>query len=611
MAIVGVDVGGTFTDVVVVDGSEVRTWKTPTTDDQSVGVSEALSDVDADVFLHGTTAATNTLLESRGADVNLLTDPGFEDLIEIGRQDRPSLYDSFLDRPEPLVPRRRRLDSPQSIEGGEIVAVCLLGSYRDDASERRLAEQVVDLPTVLSADVSPEFREYERVATTVLTAYLTPSVSEYLAGLDRSVAIDTRLVMTSAGGLIPFGEAGSNAGRLALSGPAGGAVAAAAVGQHHGYRSVISFDMGGTSTDVARITGGAANAGAGHRVAGRVNRVPSIPIKTIGAGGGSVAWVDPGGAPRVGPRSAGANPGPAVYGRGGRELTVTDANVLLGHIPPTLSLGGTVALDIEAGKAAATTLASRVGLDVDHVVAGVIEIVDAHMERALRSVTVEEGSDPRESVLVAFGGAGALHATRLARRLGMKKVLVPPHSGVLSALGLLMATPRADSVQTVMLSEGTQGLTEQLARVGHEAGGRYQSMFGAECGDIRLTLDVRYIGQSHELEITGSDQWVDVVDRFHVAHAERFGFKRDERVEVVNVRAVASGKAPLDWSALPEVGPSVPVGSDGVWSRATLPAGFEVEGRAVVVEDTSATLLEEGDRMVVLGDGTLEVEVGS
>jgi N-methylhydantoinase A/oxoprolinase/acetone carboxylase beta subunit len=289
------------------------------------------------------------------------------------------------------------------------------------------------------------------MATTVLSAYLTPSVADYLNNLDSRVEVVTRLVMTSSGGLIPFAEGARLAGRLVLSGPAGGAVAAAALGAHHGHESVISFDMGGTSTDVCRITGGTPSVGTGHQVAGRVNRVPSVPIRTIGAGGGSIAWVDDGGALRVGPRSAGAIPGPAVYALGGNDLTVTDANVLAGHIPTDLALAGSVALDVVAAEAAAVRLAGEAELSVERVVAGVLEVVDAHMERALRSVSVELGADPRDSVLVAFGGAGGLHAGRLARRLGITKVLVPPHSGVFSALGLLLATPRSDSVRTVML----------------------------------------------------------------------------------------------------------------------------------------------------------------
>jgi N-methylhydantoinase A len=606
-AIIGVDVGGTFTDVVVVDGRELTGRKVPTSEDQAVAVVDAVSAIEADVFLHGTTAATNTLLEERGARVALLTDPGYEDMIEIGRQDRPSLYDSTVDRPEPLVPRARRHSRPEAVTG-EIVAVALLDSYLDPTAEQEMAKHL-ELPVVLSSVVSPEFREYERLATTVLSAYLTPSVAHYLGVLDEAVAVDTRLVMTSAGGLIPFADAGGIAGRLVLSGPAGGVVAAAAVGTHHGYDSVISFDMGGTSTDVCRITGGSPSVGTGHHVAGRVNRVPSVPIRTIGAGGGSIAWVDEGGALRVGPRSAGAHPGPAVYGMGGSDLTVTDANVLAGHIPSNLQLGGSVALDVVAGQVAASTLARRTGLDVERAVAGVLEVVDAHMERALRSVSVEEGADPRDSALVAFGGAGGLHATRLARRLGMETVLVPPHSGVFSALGLLLATPRADAVKTVMLDQGDGGLAGAFRRVSEESAATFRAMFGHPPVRTGISADMRYAGQAHELEVAAVGDWMEIGERFHALHRDRFGFDRPgEPIEVVNVRASSSGTAPVTWTDLPRVRDDLePRGRDGVWHRATLPAGFALDGPAAIVEENSATLLEAGDRMTVLPDGTLRV----
>ena len=609
--IIGVDVGGTFTDVVVLEEGNLSGLKVPTTPDQSDGVTAAVAGQAGDLFLHGTTAATNTLLEERGAEVALLTDPGYEDLVEIGRQDRPSLYDSSVDRPRPLVPRHLRFSSVDDVSDAEIVAVALIDAYRDDSAERALAEALV-LPSVLSSVVSPEFREYERLATTVLSAYLTPSVARYLTSLDARLAMQTRLVMTSAGGLMPFSEASDVAGRLVLSGPAGGAVAAAAMGSHHGHDSVISFDMGGTSTDVCRISGGVLSVGTAHRVAGRVNRVPSVPIQTIGAGGGSIGWVDEGGALRVGPRSAGSTPGPAVYGQGGEELTVTDANVLCGHIPPDLALGGSVALDVAAGRHAAGRLAGRSGLDPARVVSGVLEVVDAHMERALRAVSVEEGADPRQSALVAFGGAGGLHASRLARRLGITRVLVPPHSGVFSALGLLLAAPRADAARTILLEEGGVGLASSLESVRHDAGEKFTDMFRRSPETLAVTVDMRYVGQSHEIEVEGSDHWPDVIRRFHAAHRERFGFDRpDAPVEVVNVRAVAKGRPPITWSDLPDApGSGTPVGGDGVWQRASLPAGFEVEGPAVVVEENSATLLEPGDRLTVLGDGTLEVVPG-
>lgn len=609
---IGVDVGGTFTDIVIVADGSVTTRKVPTTADQSEGIASGIEGTEARMFLHGTTAATNTLLEERGAKVALLTDPGYEDLLEIGRQDRPSLYDPEADRPEPLVPRDRRYSRADQVADAEMVAVSLIDSYRDPTREREAAS-ALDIPAVLSADVSPEFREYERMATTVLSAYLTPSVSRYLANLDEQLEVPTRLVMTSAGGLVPFRDAASVAGRLVLSGPAGGAVAAAKVGAHHGYDSVISFDMGGTSTDVCRLVGGEPAVGSGHRVAGRVNRVPSIPIHTIGAGGGSIAWVDGGGALRVGPRSAGARPGPAVYGHGGEALTVTDANVLAGHIPPTLRLGGDLRLNLAAGRAAADDLAEVAGLDVSRLVDGVLEVVDAHMERALRAVSVEEGADPRQSALVAFGGAGGLHATKLARRLAMKTVLVPPHSGVLSALGLLLATPRADSVRTVMLSEPDRRLAETLTERGDVAAAEYRGMFGTDPRSIEITVDVRYPGQAHELSVPAASEWATVGERFHTAHLERFGFdRRDQPVEVVNVRAVATGDPPLRWTDLPTpAADEADAGEGPVWVREALAPGSTLEGPGVVVEANSATLLVEGDVLTVLPDRTLEINTDS
>jgi len=607
-SIIGVDVGGTFTDVVTLTDDGLTGRKVPTTPDQSDGVAAAVEGGSGDIFLHGTTAATNTLLEERGADVALLTDAFYEDLIEIGRQDRPSLYDSSIDRPQSLVPRHRRVSDPELVGDAEIVAIALLDSYLDGSGERDLAKQV-SLPTVLSSVVSPEFREYERLATTVLSAYLTPSVSRYLTALDRRLAMSTRLVMTSSGGLVPFDEAPGLAGRLVLSGPAGGAVAAAAIGTHHGHESVISFDMGGTSTDVCRIPGGVLSVGTGHRVAGRVNRVPSVPIQTIGAGGGSIAWVDEGGALRVGPRSAGATPGPAVYGHGGEDLTVTDANVLAGHIPAGLALGGTVSLDLTFGRAAAERLAVATGLGVDRAISGVIEVVDAHMERALRAVSVEEGADPRESVLVAFGGAGGLHASRLARRLGIRRVLVPPHSGVFSALGLLLATPRADFARTVMLDEGSEHLASSMESVRSSAIERFSSMFGRMPETTTVGADIRYVGQSHELEVVATPNWAELGSRFHAAHRDRFGFDRpDEQIEVVNVRSVSTGRPPISWADLPTLSEKIePVGRDGFWERGSLPAGFETTGPAVVVEDNSATLIEADDRLTVLEDGSMEI----
>ncbi|HEU5113575.1 MAG TPA: hydantoinase/oxoprolinase family protein, partial [Acidimicrobiia bacterium] len=517
--VVGVDVGGTFTDVVVLDGSIVG-YKVRTTPDQSDGVVRGLSDRvdDTTTILHGTTAGTNALIEGRGARTALVTTHGFEDLVEIGRQARPSLYDSFADRPVALSPRSLRFGYAGDVEAvgavveqaaPEAIAVALVRSYTDPSDEIDLAEklrELVDIPVSVGALVSPQFREYERIATTVLNAYLTPELAGYLSALDQRVGGGRRLVMTSSGGLLPFSAASAYAGRLVLSGPAAGVVAATAVGRAKGFESIISFDMGGTSTDVCRVDDGAIQSSS--RIgSGRVNRVPSIPVRTIGAGGGSLAWVDEGGALRVGPTSAGAHPGPAAYGRGGVQATVTDANVVLGRIPADLSLGGSVHLDIGAARRALALLGAELGLEIDAVAAGIVEVFDTHMERALRAVSVEEGVDPRDSVLVAFGGAGGLHATRLARRLGMTRTLIPPLSGVFSALGLLLASPSSDTSRTVMLEEGSARLARMAEEILDEAGRTYLSDHAGDFMQRRAWADVRYAGQSHELSVSLVPDW--------------------------------------------------------------------------------------------------------
>ncbi len=619
--IIGVDVGGTFTDVVVFDGQDITGQKVPTSLDQSEGVVAAVTGGPDDVFLHGTTAATNALLEGKGAVVALVTDAGYEDIIEIGRQDRPSLYDSNVDRPTPLVDRSRRLgfDGDRRallkdvIESSpEVVAVGLIESYLDPSDERALAselEEALSIPVLVSSLVSPEFREYERLSTTVLSAYLTPSVADYLRTLDSRLSMGTRLVMTSSGGLLPFAQGPESAGRLVLSGPAGGAVAAAALGRHHGHETVLSFDMGGTSTDVCRITDGVLAVGSGHHVAGRVNRVPSVPIRTIGAGGGSIGWADAGGALRVGPRSAGAVPGPAAYGHGGSDPTVTDANIITGNLPSDLAMGGSVLLDADAAHGAIERLGAMLGLSVDATASGMLEVVDSHMENALRSVSVEEGADPREAVLVAFGGAGGLHATRLARGLGIGKVLVPPLSGVFSALGLLLAAPRTDAARTVMMGEDDDRLQAEIGRLSAEASARFSDVFGFEQLSTRVTADVRYVGQSHELEVEAGRSWPVVRDGFESTHLQMFGFARpDEAVELVNLRVTATGEAPLSWDDVPGLDSDMhPIVREGVWDRQTLPPGFVVEGPATIIEANSVVLIQEGNLLEVLDDGTLEI----
>jgi N-methylhydantoinase A len=622
--IIGVDVGGTFTDVAIHDGDRLIGYKVPTTSDQSVGVASSVDWEEEDLFLHGTTVATNCLLQERGARVALVTDSGFEDLIEIARQDRPSLYDPTVDRPAPLTPRNLRLGHSGDVGDTirqlleidpEYVVVGMLDAYQEPEGEMALAQALgagLPVPVLGATMVSPEFREYERLATGLLSAYLTPSVSGYLEALTEIVPARRRLVMTSAGGLIPFDHGAADAARLVLSGPAGGVVAAAALGEAHGHQTVISFDMGGTSTDVCRITNGRPFVGSGHRVAGRENRVPSVAVHTIGAGGGSLGWADPGGALRVGPQSAGAVPGPAAYGIGGQTATVTDANLALGHIPPTLSLGGSMAMDVSLALGALGRLGSETGMEPLAVARGMLDVVDSHMEHAIRAVSVEEGIDPRQTTLVAFGGAGGLHATRLARALKIPMVLIPPFSGVFSALGLLLATPRADAARTVMCAELDDNLRGHAESVMNQVRGHYLALYDTPSVDARFGFDCRYVGQSHELEVEAPPDWTAIRQAFEQTHLRHFGFTRPaEPIEVVNVRAAAWGQPPLRWDtvqASPPVGS--PNASEGAWMRNSLPPGYRLSGPAVIVEDTSATLLEPGDQMTVLDDGTLEIVVG-
>jgi N-methylhydantoinase A len=621
--VVGVDVGGTFTDVVVFDGHAITGHKVPTTAEQADGVVAALDWAEDDLLMHGTTAATNALLEERGGVVALVTDSGYEDIIEIARQDRPSLYDSSVDRPVALVPRRRRIGHAGDIEetlgrlaevSPDIVVVGLIESYKDPDREGEIARAIrrrLQLPVVAASTVSPEFREYERIATGVVSAYLTPSVGGYLEELGQRLPVARGLVMTSSGGLLPFPQAADSAAALVLSGPAGGVVAAAALAAHHGHGQAISFDMGGTSTDVCRIVGGVPQVTSGHRVAGRVVRVPSVPVRTIGAGGGSIGWVDAGGALRVGPRSAGANPGPASYGMGGSEPTVTDANLALGHLPPEVALAGSMVLDQDAARRALEALGRACGLDGEGTARGMLEIVDSHMEHALRAVSVEEGADPREAVLVAFGGAGGLHAGRLARRLQIPRVLIPPFAGVFSALGLLLASPRADVARTVMLPDGDTSLVG-LARKGEaEAAARFVGLFGVEPRGVNLGFDCRYAGQSHELEVETVPDWAAVRSEFEDAHRRHFGFTRPgEPIEVVTVRSWALGEPPLVWDRIvPRLPTRRPTAVGGVWRRDALPAGTQISGPALVVEDTAVVLVDPGDRLTVLDDGTVELEL--
>ena len=644
-----IDVGGTFTDVVTWDGERLRTGKVTTTPDQSEGVVSGLaafSEPGASL-VHGTTAATNAVLQRAGAKTVLVTDAGFEDLIEIGRQDRPSLYDLAVTRTLPLVPRERRVGmagrahpgAPGEVIGltelveqvaglsPEAVAVSLLYAFADGARERAvstaLAARLPGIPVSISSEVVAEFREYERLSTTVLNAYLVPIVASYLRHLASAVTgvAGRPAVMRSSGGLTSLEEAARLPTSIVLSGPAGGVVASTALGAALGLRSVISFDMGGTSTDVCRIEDGRPLVSYERTIDGLPCLMPAVAIHTVGAGGGSIAWVDSGGALRVGPRSAGANPGPACYGWGGIEPTVTDADLIVGRVTAGTRLAGTMALDVSAARQAIGHLESATGLDVKSLALGVIEVVEAHMERAVRRVSVSQGVDPHGSVLVAFGGAGGLHATALARRLDMAGVVVPAHAGVFSALGLLLAPPRADAARSVLLRDGSS-LDVHAKRVSAEAAAALEDA-GAKATDLAVLVDVRYLGQSHETSVPyriGAG-WDALASAFHEAHLRSSGFaRRDDPIEVVTIRAEAIAQPAMQWSELPAHGPAGeaergtcsiltadgPAEARVMW-RPGLAPGDQVVGPAVIEEPEATTFLGVGERARVHETGALEV----
>jgi N-methylhydantoinase A len=537
VAILGVDVGGTFTDAVLLANGAVYTVKVPTrpAQEESVVESARLALEQAGVpavvrFGHGTTVATNALLERKGARTAFVATEGFEHLLHLRRQDRAHLYRLELDHPEPLVPLERCVGVRERIgpEGvvtplaldtlpdldAEAVAVCLLFAFRDPSHERAVADEVrrrlPDAHVVASHEVAPEFREYERASTTAADAYLGPAVARYLRALGhatREAGLPEPLVMRSSGGVATLEEAAAHPAVILVSGPAAGVVATERIARLSGVENAIAFDMGGTSTDVCLVAAGAAVRAEGREVAGFPIQVPMVDIHTVGAGGGSIAWRDTGGALRVGPHSAGADPGPACYGRGGTEPTVTDANLCLGRLPATLP--GGLELDRDAA------LAALGGLDP----ADVIEVVNAEMLRALRVVSVERGHDPRDFALVAFGGAGPLHACALADELGSERVLVPAAAGVLSALGLVVSDERRDHVRTVVAPLREAG---ELPRE----------------GDASL----RYRGQSFELRVPLGPG---LEERFHRAHAEHYGYADPDReVELVALRTAEIRRGP-------------------------------------------------------------------
>jgi N-methylhydantoinase A len=651
----GVDVGGTFTDLIAfADGGWTATKVPSTPGDQSEGVIASIRAAgvrQAGAFAHGMTVATNALLERKGARVALVTTEGFRDLVEIARQARPSLYEPHVSPPAPLVARDLRFTvrermGPEGVvrpleeasvdevvealrrEDVESVAVCLLFGFLHPAHERRVGEILrAVLPGVhvsLSCDVLPEMREYERLATTAADAYLAPRLASYLRRLDeraREAGLPAPWVMQSSGGVVDLDTAARHAAACVLSGPAGGVVGAGYAASASGYADVLTLDMGGTSTDVAAIVGGRAQVTTESVVAGIPLRLPMVDVHTVSAGGGSIAWADSGGALRVGPASAGAVPGPASYGRGGTEPTVTDADLFLGYLGDGTRLGGEVELSRELAEEALERVARPLGLTALETAMGIVRVANAEMLRALRVISVERGVDPRQFALVAFGGAGGLHACALAEESGMRTVLVPKAAGVLSALGLAISDVRRDYARPMLrlLEEdaGTGDLRAALEELAADAAG--------ELGDPRTEwfADLRHRGQSFELTVPAGDL-AGLRDAFHDEHERRYGYRMpEEPVELVALRVVATvpvERPPLREEPAPASGRapgSRSVFLDGgwreapVWSRADLGPGSELSGPGIVELPEATCLVAAGWDGRVDGAGTLILERAS
>jgi N-methylhydantoinase A len=661
---IGIDIGGTFTDFVIFDekGDTFRTFKVLSTPyDPAQAVLNGLEQLPRDVrpgIVHGSTVATNALLERKGARTALIATRGFRDVLAIGRQVRSHIYDFFADRPPPLVPAQRCLEITervdyrgqiliplnrdeipaliQELEAAEVesVAVSLLFSFLHPAHEARLAGSLREAGFLVSPsnEILPEFREYERTSTTVINAYVAPIMDRYLGRLEEQLPTSDFRIMQSNGGSIRASQARRQAVRSILSGPAGGVVGATHVARAAGFEPAITFDMGGTSTDVSLSRGGI-QVTTEAEIGGLPIRIPVIDIHTVGSGGGSIAYVDAGGALRVGPQSAGSDPGPVCYGRGGHRPTVTDANLVLGRIAPDYFLGGHMPLDLAAATDALADLACqadlppRPGLDLaQNAALGVIQVVNAHMERALRVISVERGYDPPDFTLVSFGGAGGLHACDLARGLGMCRVLIPPGASTLSAFGMLTAEVVKDYVQTVMLPGDTLYLElERRLEPITERGQKEVAAEGIPPGRISLhpELDMRYRGQSYELTVPFSPGFAET---FHRAHQQAYGHSQSSApVEIVNLRLRVVGAVRPPPLPQAEIGPPDPAQAlDGHRSLVTggdvaqvpfyrgerLRPGQVMTGPAVVVQKDTTIFLSRGDRARVDGRYNLVVEVG-
>ena len=673
---IGVDIGGTFTDIVALDArGRLTLAKVPSTPkDLLEGIAAATSKVlalagakasDVERFIHGTTIATNAVLEQKGAVTGVLTTEGFEDVLELGRMKRSRMYDLAMDPEVPtfLAPRRRRIGIRERLDahgrvlvplheddvraaaerlraqGVQAIAVCYLFSFVNSAHERRtreIIEQVApEISVSLSSDVDPTFREYERLCVTAFDAYLGPVVKRYLGGLADSLrglgVPSVPLIMRSRGGIVSAALAAQQPVTLFLSGPAGGVIGAASAAERAGVRDFVSLDMGGTSNDVAVVRDGRPLLAAEGAIGPYPVRTPMVDVNTIGAGGGSVAWIDAAGGLRVGPRSAGAEPGPACYARGGDEATVTDASVVLGYLNPGRFAGGAMALDVAAAERAVAAVGRRLGVDSVAAAAGIHRVVNARMADQIRLVTIKRGYDPRQFALVVLGGAGPVHGAALAAEMGMAEVLVPEAPGVLAAFGLLAAAIEHHHARTLQARTDAADLTDvnRCLTELDTAGRARMRDEGVAAPEVRVAYaaDMRYVGQAYELEVPIAVPVTpagvpDIVTAFHAAHERVYGYARTQQpVEFVNFRAVHT--FPLPRPAVTSAAPARGSLEDArvaerrayfggflptpIYERARLPLGARLAGPAIVEQPDTTTVIPPGVVALVDDGGNLRL----
>ncbi|MFW9831334.1 MAG: hydantoinase/oxoprolinase family protein [Candidatus Thorarchaeota archaeon] len=677
---IGIDVGGTFTDVLLIDSLgkrwHVKVKSTPK--DSSIGVVTGLKKVlelakiapaEIDFLLHGSTVATNAVLQRKGARTCLIVTKGFEDLLLIGRQQRSKLYDFTVERTTPLVPRERIFGIKERTHANghiqltlsdlqvkkavnkishdiESIAVCLLYSYRNPRNEQEVFHQLrlvnSDIPISLSSSVLPEYREFERLSTTVLNAYVTPVITRYLQQLNETLHMEgittPLLVMQSHGGVLQSEIACQHASRLLFSGLAGGTLGGRYTSQIMHQPNIITFDMGGTSTDIALILDGQIRETSEGHINDLPCRVPMVDVETVGAGGGSIAWSDAGGILRVGPQSAGAEPGPAAYGSGGQDPTVTDANLHLGRLNPNNFLGGDFPLHPDLAQKSIHAIAKQLTLSNKECAYGIIRVVNANMERAIRLVSIQRGFDPRDFALVAFGGAGPMHAWALAKNLGIPRVIVPMAPGLHSALGLLATNLRSDQSQTILESAQSPNikhiqstykqLEDQLRKILRQQGVPNQSIM------IQRLADLRYEGQAYELTIPEpirrlSRTWVsEIVQKFHHQHTQQYGYAdQSAPVTIVNLRVIASGPMPpLKPAEIQPQGNLQPEAFEirevyfeeannfidtPIYERSSLGFGAKLVGPAIIEQLDSTTIVHPGTRATVQKNGNLVLEASN